>query len=228
MTGSLVVFAKRPVPGQVKTRLTPPLAPSQAAELYREMLADVLAASARFASRRGLQPVLTVSPAEACAELAAGAPPTFRVVSQRGADLAERMAWAVAEQAAAGCDRILLRGSDSPALAAETLEQALDALDGDDLVICPDRDGGYNLVGLRRPAPGLFDHPMSTESVLDDTLAAARALGLRARLLAPGFDIDRFEDLRLLAAEREAGRAADCPRTLAYLDRERLWPDAAA
>lgn len=226
MSGALVVFAKRPVAGQVKTRLTPPLTPEQAAALYREMLADVLAASAAFASDLGLAPVLTVAPADAGAELARMAPPAYRVVAQRGADLAQRMAWAVAEQAAAGRDRILLRGSDSPALSAETLEQALAALDRHDLVLCPDRDGGYNLVGLREPAPGVFDHPMSTERVLDDTLAAARSLGLRGHVLAPGFDIDRFEDLRLLAAERAAGRAGVCPRTLAYLDAHGLWPDA--
>jgi rSAM/selenodomain-associated transferase 1 len=224
MSGAIVVFAKQPLAGRVKTRLTPPLSAQQAAELYGEMLADVLEATAGFAEELGLAPVLAVSPPEACAQMARSAPRTYAVVAQRGADLAARMAWAVAEQAAAGCDRILLRGSDSPALEGEGVEQALLALDDHDLVLCPDRDGGYNLVGLRRPAPGLFEHPMSTDRVLDDTLAAARRLGLRAHVQAPHFDIDRIEDLRLLAAVRVSGRAIPCPRTLAYLDARALWP----
>ena len=224
MSGAIVVFAKRPAAGQVKTRLSPPFTPEQAAELYREMLADVLEATAGFAERLALEPVLAVSPAEACADLARLAPPAYRVVAQRGPDLAARMAWAVAEQAAAGRDRILLRGSDSPALGVEVLEEALAALEDHDLVLCPDRDGGYNLVGLREPAPGLFEHPMSTDRVLEDTLAGARRLGLRARVQQPRFDVDRVEDLRLLAAARAAGQGALCPRTLAYLDSRALWP----
>ena len=162
--------------------------------------------------------------ADACAELARSAPPVYRVVPQRGPDLASRMAFSVAEQAAAGCNRILIRGSDSPALDAEAVEEALAALEDHDLVLCPDRDGGYNLVGLRRPAPGLFDHPMSTERVLDDTLAGASRLGLRTHVQQARFDVDTVADLRLLAQVRSAGQAALCPRTLAYLDAGGLWP----
>ena len=72
------------------------------------------------------------------------------------------MTWAVREAAAAGAQRILLRGSDSPTLDAEVVREALAALREFDLVLRPDYDGGYSLVGLRRPAAGLFDHPMST------------------------------------------------------------------
>ena len=225
MRGAIVVMAKRPAPGQVKTRLSPPFSPEQAAAFYREMLTDVLVATDRMAAHLSLEPVLAVSPSGACAELAGMAPPGYQIVAQRGADLAARMAWAVAEQAAAGRDRILLRGSDSPTLDVATLGEALSALEDHDLVLCPDRDGGYNLIGLREPAPGLFDHPMSTARVLDDTLAGARALGLRTHLQAPRFDVDRVEDLRLLAAARAEGRGALCPRTLAYLDAEGLWPE---
>lgn len=222
--GAIVVFAKRPEPGRVKTRLCPPFTPDQAVDLYRAMLADVLEVTADAAARLGLDAVLAVSPAGACAELARSAPPAYRVVAQRGEDLAARMATAVAEQAAAGRDRILLRGSDSPALAGQVVAEAVAALDDHDLVLCPDRDGGYNLVGLRRPAPGLFDHPMSTERVLDDTLAGAARLGLRAHVQPARFDIDTAEDLRLLAAVRAEGGVAPCPRTLACLDAGGLWP----
>jgi rSAM/selenodomain-associated transferase 1 len=215
---TLVVFAKRPEPGLVKTRLCPPLDPDEAASLYAEMLRDVLTASADFAAALALDAVLAVHPPAACAELARRCPPPFRVVPQRGADLGGRMAHAVAESAAAGFQRILLRGSDSPMLERGAIEEALGALDRCDLVLAPDRDGGYGLVGLTRPHPGLFEHPMSTAHVLDETLARATARGLRARTLAPGFDLDTGEDLRRLAALGATSAAALCPRTLHWLE----------
>jgi glycosyltransferase A (GT-A) superfamily protein (DUF2064 family) len=133
------------------------------------------------------------------------------------------MEWAVREAAAAGADRILLRGSDSPALDVSVATSALEALESHDLVVCPDRDGGYNLVGLRRPAPGLFAHPMSTSRVLEDTLEGARRRGWRVAVQPARFDLDTVEDLRWLAAARAEGAEALCPRTLAYLDAQRLW-----
>jgi rSAM/selenodomain-associated transferase 1 len=221
--GVLIVFAKRPEPGRVKTRLCPAFTPEQAAGLYRAMLADVLEASAGMAAGAGLDAVLAVAPAEACAELARTSPPVFRVIAQRGADLGARMEWAVAEAAAGGASPILLRGSDNPALGAPALAEALDALATRDLVLVPDDGGGFGLVGLRRPAPGLFAHPMSTSTVLEDTLEAAARLGLDAQVLSPCFDVDTVQDLPRLAALRGRPDAARCARTLAYLDAQRLW-----
>jgi rSAM/selenodomain-associated transferase 1 len=221
--GAIAVFAKAPQPGRVKTRMTPPLSPQQAAALYAALLRDVLEATARIAAELGLAPVLVVDPREQCRALARDAPRAYRVVSQRGADLAQRMDWAARELAAAGSAPILLRGSDSPILDGARVREALEALEDADLALCPDRDGGYSLIGLRRPAPGLFAHPMSTRSVLEDTLANARAAGLRCCTLGPSFDLDCIEDLGELARARELGVTALCERTLAYLDAERLW-----
>jgi glycosyltransferase A (GT-A) superfamily protein (DUF2064 family) len=91
-------------------------------------------------------------------------------------------------------------------------------------VLLPDRDGGYSLVGLRRPAPGLFAHPMGTSSVLRETLARAKERALRAALLEIGFDVDRAADLRWLADARGRDPDLECPRALAWLDRHALWP----
>jgi len=223
LSGALVVFAKAPRPGKVKTRLCPPLRLEQAAELYACMLDDVLAASAAACDELGLAPVLAVDPPEACEALAAGAPAGFRVTAQRGAGLAERMEAAVAEVAAAGHAPVLLRGSDSPSMGTEALREAVEALAETDLVVAPDPDGGYGLVGLLAPVPGLFDHPMSTSSVLEDTLAHARARGLRVRPLAPGFDIDTIADLGRLASARCQNPTLPCPRTLRFLDEHRIW-----
>lgn len=217
MSGVLVVFAKRPEPGQVKTRLCPPFTPEQAAAFYACMLEDVLETSARAAAALGLEAVLAVHPPEAASTLPA--PAGLRREPQLGADLGARMEHALARELARGRSPVLLRGSDSPTLGVETLAAALDALARADLVICPDRDGGYNLVGLGRAAPGLFAHPMSTGSVLVDTLTRAQLCGLSHALLPAGFDVDGVADLALLEAARSWGLAADCPRTLAWLDR---------
>jgi glycosyltransferase A (GT-A) superfamily protein (DUF2064 family) len=156
--------------------------------------------------------------------MAARCPDAFRVVEQRGADLAARMEWALQQAADRGARPILLRGSDSPTLDAELVASALDALHSHDLVVCPDRDGGYSLIGLAGAAPGLFSHPMSTRDVLEDTLAGARSRGWRSHVLPARFDLDRFDDLRWLAEARSETVASLCPRTLAYLDDRDLWP----
>src|SRR5262249_23779413 len=121
---------------------------------------------------------LAVHPADAVGEFAARYG-SFHAVAQRGADLSERMEDAVATAGTTGFARILLRGSDNPALPGAAIAQGFAALDGADVAIGTDRDGGYGWIALRGPAPGLFDHAMSTSSVLADTLSRASALGLR-------------------------------------------------
>jgi len=226
--GTLLILAKEPRPGRVKTRMVPPLSPQQASDLYGEMLQDVLIASGRIALEIGLAPVLVVDPPDAAAALARRAPTEFRVVPQRGADLGARMEWAIREAAATGASRILLRGSDSPILDREQIEAVLESLDDFDLAISPDLGSGYNLLGVRKPTPGLFDHAMSTRTALEDTLANAAALGLRTVVQSASFDLDTANDLNRLAAAR-AGPCASyvakmCPRTLTFLDAEGLWP----
>jgi hypothetical protein len=221
--GEFVVFAKVPEPGKVKTRLQPAFTAEQAAEFYAEMLADVLAATAEIARGFALAPVLALHPWAMRAHVHALVPPAFRVVPQRGANLAARMAWAIREAAAGGAERILLRGSDSPTLDSEAVAEVLTALEVCDLSLRPDRDGGYGLVGVVRPVPGLFDHAMSSASVLADTLANAAARDLRVHVGRPGFDLDTVGDLVRLAQARTDGRARGCARTLAYLDDHDLW-----
>jgi glycosyltransferase A (GT-A) superfamily protein (DUF2064 family) len=110
------------------------------------------------------------------------------------------------------------------------LRTAAAALTEADLVICPDPDGGYSLVGLGRralehgPSGNLFSHAMSTPTVLRDTLARAERLQLRVQQLSPGFDIDCYDDLRRLAGARLNNVAIPCERTLAFLDAGRFWP----
>jgi len=100
--------------------------------------------------------------------------------------------------------------------------RALNALEKVNVVLCPDLDGGYNLVGVRRSVPGLFDHAMSTERVLRDTVQRAQAAGSSVALLPKGFDIDVASDLTYMRSSEHAMRT--CSRSVAYLDRHALWP----
>lgn len=221
--GTLIVFAKAPEVGQVKTRMTPALSAEEARGLYACLLDDVLAESARAGAMLDLELLIAGSPPERLAELALLAPPGFRVVAQHGPDLSARMQRAVQEAGAAGALPVLLRGSDSPTLDRRLLADALAALSDADLVVCPDPDGGYSLVGVRQAAHEVFAHAMSTPTVLSDTLARAGSLGLRSRQLEARFDLDRVDDLRRLAEARLREPALPCPRTLAYLDEHDLW-----
>lgn len=220
----IVVFAKAPRPGLVKTRLCPPLLPDQAADLYEQLLDDVLEVTGQFAREAGYDAVLAVHPTESRAELAARAPSCFRVVAQQGSGLAERMAWALAEAAAAGANRVLLRGSDNPALSRAQLHGAAAALADHDVVVSPDLDGGYGLIGMREAWSGVFDHPMSTHTVLDETLANVARLGLRTRVLEGSFDIDDVRDLDRLANAYDQGGLDGCERTVGWIRANGLWP----
>lgn len=215
--GALVVMAKEPAVGRVKTRMHPPLSLEQAAALYTAMLEDVLAASVAACRALELDGVLALHPPDACARFAAQVPRGLRVIAQRGASLSERMTCAVAEVAAGGASPVLLRGSDSPLLGEATLAEALAALETADVVLTPDPDGGYGLVGVRRPVPGLFEHAMSTERVLEDTIANAEARGLLVARTQPGFDLDTAQDLLRFKQLRDAEAERLCPRTLSLL-----------
>jgi len=222
--GAVIVFAKAPQPGRVKTRLCPPLTNELAAAFYACMLGDVLELTSRACMASDLRLILALHPFELRSEIASSAPRQARIVAQRGRDLSERMSWAVAEAAAGGHTRILLRGSDSPLLSEQALGDALSSLDQHDLAVSPDRDGGYSLLALRKPCSGLFDHPMSTNSVLKQTLANAMAAGLRCSQVESGTDIDTVDDLRnLFDLRHDAIARSRAPRTFEFAARSDLW-----
>jgi hypothetical protein len=116
--------------------------------------------------------------------------------AQSDGDLGRRLLAAFTAARDAGIGRAVMVGTDCPELQAAHLEQALQALGDHDLVLGPAADGGYYLIGARRPCPGLFrDMPWSTDRVLALTLARARDAGLRVRLLDLLRDLDTADDL---------------------------------
>jgi len=215
------LFAKPPVPGRVKTRLTPPLSPEEAADLYRAFLEDLAAMLEADPAWDWL--VYSTDPRGQETAWGAGAPRPRAWREQRGEDLGARMEAALGELLDEGRPAALLLGSDHPTVGAGRIREALDALGGADVVFGPTTDGGYDLVGLSRPAPGLFHEvPWSTPRVLVATLDRAEALGLRPALLSPWYDVDTPADLVFLRRHLRALERVDpavCPRTRACLGR---------
>jgi uncharacterized protein len=202
---ALLVIAKAPVPGRVKTRLSPPCTPEQAAALAEAALSDTLEAVA--AARRAERRVLVLD-----GEPGGWVPDGFDVVPQRGAGLAERLAAAFED---AGAPAFLV-GMDTPQLTPALLDAGLAVLDAADAAFGAAFDGGYWGIGLRHADPAVFrDVPMSAR----DTGAIQRArlaeLGLRTALLPPLRDVDTIADARAVAAHAPDTRFA---AALACLD----------
>ena len=225
------MMAKVPRPGHVKTRFCPPLSHGEAAELAGCLLGDVLEATAEMAEELRLSAFVCVEPwserdafAEWLAGLGSGTAERFALLRQRGADLGARMGDAFAQVAERGHAPLLVRGSDSPGLSTGEVRAALERLAERDLVVRPDQDGGYSLVGSSQAPPeDLFHHPMSHPNVLRQTMARARARGLGVGRLQAGFDLDQWSDLRHLAQLRARGKASHCRRTLGFLDARAPW-----
>lgn len=220
---TLVVFAKEPQPHQVKTRMSPALSPELAAAFYREMLLDVLEESARACAALDLAGVLSVSPESGMRSLAELAPKNFSIVAQSGPDLGARMSYEVARALATGATRVVLRGSDNPALGTDEIASLYRGLESVDLVASPDLDGGYGAIGLRVPAREIFDHRMSRDDVLRETLERAAAAGLTTATSDGSFDLDTIDDLENLAQARATLPEERCSRTLAFADENELW-----
>jgi uncharacterized protein len=203
---ALLVIAKEPVPGRVKTRLCPPCTPEQAAGLARAALADTLHCIAAVSAPRRVL-VLDGAPGP-------WLPEGFDVVPQCAGGLAERLGGAFA----AVRWPAFLVGMDTPQLCPPDVAAAVRSLEtpGVDAVLAPAVDGGWWGIGLRRPDPAAFHGvPMSTPHTGARQLERLSALGLRTRLLPPLLDIDTFADAVAVAAIAPASRFAAALAALA-------------
>lgn len=211
---TLLIFARQPEAGAVKTRLSPPLSLEQAAGLYACFLADTLALAAEVPA---VLRAIAYHPPEARENFARLAP-GFRLMAQSGAGLGERMHRALAAAFADSAQRVVLIGSDAPHLPSDTIAAGFAALrQGADVALGPAEDGGYYLIGLRRPQPELFEMVMSTPQVFAQTVDCAERLGLRVELLPEGFDVDTHTDLERLRGVLAGDPAIPARHTRAWL-----------
>jgi rSAM/selenodomain-associated transferase 1 len=192
----LIQFAKSAVAGRVKTRLVPPLTTQQAADLHTCLVVHTMLAL-RDAGLGQVQLWLTGEHQESLVEhcRAVG---EFKLRQQCRGDLGEKMAHAL-QRGLTRYERVILVGSDAPAIDTVYLRAADEALDSSDVVLGPALDGGYVLMGLKRFSRHLFlGVEWGTNSVLEETIQRAEELGWSCSLLPEIADIDRPEDLRLL------------------------------
>jgi rSAM/selenodomain-associated transferase 1 len=210
--GAVVIMAKAPREGFVKTRLAGAFTPPEVVRLSDCMLRDTVALVQTLS---GVQ-VAVMCPSEDVADIGARLPPGVQVVGQRGDGLAAALV-SVFERFVPDFRRVVAIDSDSPHLPPAILESAFEHLETRDVVVGPTEDGGYYLVGASAAHPRLFDAaPLGTGNARDALLGNAGALGLSVAFTAPWYDVDLPADLRRLAAELHI-EPARAPRTAALL-----------
>jgi len=209
----LVIMAKAPRRGEVKTRLIPSLAPAAVTDFYCCLLDDTLALARSLPHVE----VAIMCPDSDVHDLVPLAGTEVCVVAQKGEGLAAGLTSVFAHFSENRQRRIIAFNSDSPHLPRSVLEDAFQTLAANDLVLGPTYDGGYYLVGAKASHPTLFANDgMGTNSALERVLSHARVLDLSVSFTAPFYDIDVADDLTRLAAElRLAPEKA--PRTAAWL-----------
>ncbi len=201
MDNLLMVFAKAPIAGLAKTRLFPYMSFEEAARLQHAFLADTLDKALAIPDAKVC---LAYEPASALAFLKEhfDREEIVEYLPQEGADLGERMSRAFDEGFRMGAGRVLIIGSDVPTLSERYISTAFERLHLADVVLGPALDGGYYLIGLKEPAPALFEGiGWSGPDVFASTLATASRLGLRVDVLPELRDVDSFTDLKLLLNE---------------------------
>jgi uncharacterized protein len=218
---TLVIMAKAPRLGSVKTRLAESLSLQEVTELYLCLLNDTIA----LAQALDHVELAIMCPASDVDDLLRGGANAARIVPQTGQGLAAGLASVFHHFATCGQQRVIAFNSDSPHLPASVLEAAFDVLEARDLVVGPTHDGGYYLVGARASHSDLFaSDGMGTANALEALLTRARALGLSVHLTDPFYDIDVPGDLTRLAAELRLAPAR-APQTALWL---KQWEQAVA
>lgn len=202
---ALVIFAKAPIPGQVKTRLCPPLTPDEAATLHGSFVLDMLERTKLAVATLHLpcQRYLACTPSsELVFFKIMEERQSVRLLDQVGKDLGQRMNRVSADLFAKGYKQVIIVGSDVPTLPLKVYQEAFALLGRSDVVLGPALDGGYYLIGLTQPAEKLFAGvPWSTDQVLAVTQQNAKALGLSLGLTTAWRDVDTIADLRRLITE---------------------------
>jgi rSAM/selenodomain-associated transferase 1 len=217
----LVIMAKAPRPGAVKTRLAPSLSPAAVTAFYCCLLDDTLALAKSLDDVK----VAIMCPDSDVNELAQLAGNETTIVAQKGEGLAAGLTSVFAHFAEGHQRRVMAFNSDSPHLPRSVLEDAFETLTAHDVVIGPTHDGGYYLVGAKTSYPTLFaGDGLGTSSALERLLSRARALKLSVGFASPFYDIDVADDLTRLAAELRLAPAR-APRTAGWL---REWELVAA
>lgn len=215
----VAIFAKYPLRGQVKTRLSPPLTLDEATELYRAFLLDTMHLVSEI---HGIEPCILFAPAESYNDFRALALTNFLLVPQTGTDFGERINNGFRDLFGYGFDSVAIMDADSPTLPRAHVSRLFEQLSdpGCDVSVGPSDDGGYWAIGMKQWHRAVLSGiPWSTERVLQTTLERARDARLTAACAPAWYDVDDASMLERLYAEQAANPAAGpyTRRTLAQL-----------
>jgi uncharacterized protein len=197
---AVAIMAKAPQPGEVKTRLCPPLSHEAAAQLYRCFLLDKIA---QVNALQRAAPVISYSPADSKPIFEDLTPIHFMLIPQRGADLGARLLSTFDQLFRLGYTQVIVIDSDTPTLPLSYLERALmlTAEAENDVVLGPTEDGGYYLIGLHQSHRELFEQmPWSTAQVFPETRRRSAQYGLTVACIEYWYDVDTPDDLARLTA----------------------------
>jgi rSAM/selenodomain-associated transferase 1 len=196
MSTCLIIFAKNPVPGKVKTRIIPHITPIDAAELYKAFIADIVSNTLKLKCERI---VIAYAPLNSQATFHRMCGQSINYIPQEGDDLGERMKNAFSYTFNKGSKRTVIIGTDSPTLPMSYIRKAFSVLEEKPVTIGPTFDGGYYLIGLSEQNDDIFDGiEWSTSTVFSQTLAKIKAMNKELYLLPPWYDVDTPEDLKFL------------------------------
>jgi rSAM/selenodomain-associated transferase 1 len=202
MSTSLIIFAKSPIPGKVKTRLTPHITPTEAAELYKAFITDIVCNTHKLKCER-VTIAYTPSNAEATFHSMCGQSVDY--LPQKGYNLGERMKNAFRHSFDKGSKRTVIIGTDSPTLPSSYIREAFDALKEVPITIGPTFDGGYYLIGLSEQNYTIFDDiDWSTSKVFGQTLARIQTMNKQLYVLPPWYDVDTPDNLEFLRSHIRA------------------------
>jgi rSAM/selenodomain-associated transferase 1 len=216
---ALAIMTKAPRPGLVKTRLVPPLTPDEAAELNKCFLRDTAVAISSVTTHSDASGIAVYTPIGTESTYNDILPLDFSLLPQRGIGFGERLRFAAEDLFRCGFDSVCLIDSDSPTVPAKNFSKAVELLKthGDRVIVLgPCDDGGYYLIGLKKPRRRLFEYiDWSTERVFDQTARCAGDIGLEVKLLPLGYDVDDAASFRRLCDEMLRGnvRADIAPHT---------------
>jgi len=215
---ALAIMAKLPAVGQAKSRLSPVLTPSDAAALYEALLLDTIELAGGL---EGVQLAIGITPSDAVDYFRHISPSNTVLIPVDGADIGDCLKQALGQLLADDYARALALNSDGPTLPVTILRQACAELENReiDVVLGPNEDGGYYLIGIKQPHPELFEGiSWSTSQVTSQTLTKAETLGLEVAQLPPWYDVDTPAELDRLRAELPTLPDTSLRHTRRFLD----------
>jgi len=203
LQAAVILMSRAPIAGKTKTRLDSHLKGEECAELHKAFLKDI---NNKFLNLKKIHSrldlYLSFTPEDSTSLFSELIAPEFTRIPQRGKNLGERMYNSAADAYQKSGLPVIVTGSDLPLLDIEIFTEALAGLKEKDLVIGPSQDGGYYLIGMRKPQKILFDFDnWGRSSVLEKTIKKANRHNLKTHFLPEASDVDTFKELLKLRSE---------------------------